>query len=579
MRDSNRSIPLRVIHAAFVFLLLSGSASAQFTIGNVVNAASRQPGKIAQGSLFAVTGKGVGPAEIQYATFPLPTTTGLGGVSIQVTAAGQPFDAIMVYVQPNDVGAILPSATPLGPATVTVNNNGVTATKAITVVAAAFGIFTTNYGSGAGAAFAFNVNADGTTASNGTTQSVMPEQDILINGTGLGAIASDETQSGVTDVPATAIQVWVGTKAATVVSAGRGTCCDGLDPNFNYQVPAEIAAWDVIRLTIPDGVAGCYIPVVVQIGTAVSNLAVISIDTGGAACGVPVSNLMPPDLAQKLSTQTGIAFGSISLSRGFGVTVNANTGAITSTKKDTGGATFIKYVNLPASMVSADTKFAENVCTINGFPDASGANVMNGNPVTLVPPVPLTTVALDAGTPFTVTGPPGSRTIVKRVAGALFDYPGATFGDTTPGNYFDPGHYTVTGSGGKDVGAFKGAIDVPAAQFTWTNMLDVRKPIDRTQDLTITWTGGVPGTQMTVVGGSNVAGVNGAFLCAAAIEAGQLTIPSYVLLNLPPTGTSLVPGQLTVGNDAVSPQLFTATGLDWGKVIYGLNYTLFVKYQ
>ena len=58
-----------------------------------------------------------------------------------------------------------------------------------------------------------------------------------------------------------------------------------------------------------------------------------------------------------------------------------------------------------------------------------------------------------------------------------------------------------------------------------------------------------------------------------------MTIPSHVLLNLPPTGASLVPGQLTVGNDAVSPQLFTATGIDWGKVVYGLNYTLFVKYQ
>jgi hypothetical protein len=315
--------------------------------------------------------------------------------------------------------------------------------------------------------------------------------------------------------------------------------------------------------------------VVVQIGAIVSNLAVISIDPSGAACALPASTL-PPDLAQKLSTQTGVAFGSISLGRGFGITVNANTGAITTTKRDTGSAVFIRYPNLPASMVAPQTRFAENVCTINGFPDASGNNVMNGNPVVIVP---LAAVPLDAGTPFTVTGPPGSRTIVKRVAGALFDYPGVTFGDTTPGNYFDPGHYTITGTGGKDVGAFKGAMDVPAAQFTWTNMPDVRKPIDRTQDLTIKWTGGVPGSQVTAVGGSDVGGVNIAFLCAASVEAGQLTIPSYVLLNLPPTGTSPIPGQLTVGNDAVSPQLFTATGLDWGKVTYGLNYTLFVKFQ
>src|SRR5260370_5590958 len=101
----------------------------------------------------------------------------------------------------------------------------------------------------------------------------MPEKDVMIKGTGLGAITSDETQSGVTDVPATTIQVYVGTQPATVVSAGRGMCCAGLDPN--YLVPQGIAAWDVIQFTIPDGVVGCYIPVLVQIGSSVSKLAPI----------------------------------------------------------------------------------------------------------------------------------------------------------------------------------------------------------------------------------------------------------------------------------------------------------------
>jgi uncharacterized protein (TIGR03437 family) len=569
---------LRFIIAAFVFLLLTGSASAQFTITDVVNAGSRvgsasSSGGIPQGAVFIASIRGIGSDQIQQASFPLPTIDGLGGVTIQIASSGAVIDAIMVYLAPNEVAAILPSSTPLGPATITVNKDGVSASKAIKVIAAAFGIFVQVGTGGAGAALAFNVNGDGSSVQNSTTLSAMAGQDVLINGTGLGAIASDETQSGVTDVPGTAIQVYVGTQQATVVSAGRGYCCDSLDPSF--RIPPGIAAWDVIRFTVPDGVAGCYVPVVVQIGTFVSNLAVISIDPSGAACASPVSTL-PPELVQKFATQTGVAFGSISLSRGFGLSVNGNTGAITSTKRDTGSAVFLKYLNLPASAVSPATKFAENVCTINGFPDASGANVMNGNPITIVPQ---TSVALDAGTPFTVTGPPGSRTIVKRVAGALFDYPGVTFGDTTPGNYFDPGHYTVTGTGGKDVGAFKGAMDVPASQFTWTNMPDVKAPVDRTKDLTIKWTGGVPGSQVTALGGSNVGGVNVAFLCAAAVEAGQLTIPSYVLLNLPTTGASLVPGQLTVGNDAVSPQLFTATGLDWGKVTYGLNYTLSVKYQ
>jgi hypothetical protein len=304
----------------------------------------------------------------------------------------------------------------------------------------------------------------------------------------------------------------------------------------------------------------------------VSNLAAVSIDPSGAAC-TPLPSTLPPDLQQTLSTQTGIATGSIGLGREYGISVTAK-GIVNSTRKDTGSAVFINYPNLPASMVTPQTIYAENVCTINGFPDASGAFTMNGNPVTIVP---LKSVALDAGTPITVQGPAGTRSIVKRTAGMVFDYPGVTFGDTTAGNYFDSGHYMVSSSGGKDVGGFIAGTDVPATQFAWTNIPDVTMPIDRTKDLTMTWTGGVPGTQVVAVGGSDVSGVNAAFLCAASVDAGQLTIPSYVLLNLPPTGTSPVPGQLTVENPSVS--LFTASGLDFGKLGYAVSYTLSVKYQ
>src|SRR6266704_909692 len=205
----------------FLFLACAGFAAAQVTIGSVMNAGSRvasgQFYGIAQGSLFAINGKGVGPDQFQQATFPLPTTDGLGGVTVQASVGGATVDCIMVYVAPNEVGAIMPSNTPLGTGTVTVtvNNNGVTASKPITVVAAAFGIFTRNYGFGAGPAVAFNVSPDdGSVAPNSDMQSTQPGQDVLINGTGLGAISSDETQSGVTDVPNTTIQVYVGIKPA-----------------------------------------------------------------------------------------------------------------------------------------------------------------------------------------------------------------------------------------------------------------------------------------------------------------------------------------------------------------------------
>ena len=53
--------------------VLAGTAAAQITIGGVVNAGSRQPSTspfygIAQGALFAITGKGLGSDPLQQAT-------------------------------------------------------------------------------------------------------------------------------------------------------------------------------------------------------------------------------------------------------------------------------------------------------------------------------------------------------------------------------------------------------------------------------------------------------------------------------------------------------------------------------
>ena len=216
-----------------------------------------------------------------------------------------------------------------------------------------------------------------------------------------------------------------------------------------------------------------------------------------------------------------------------------------------------------------------NSCTINSFPDPNGNIIHNGTVVAV--PAPIASVSLNAGPTLTVKGPSGSRTIIGiPVPGTVGPYyKGVKFGTGTPGNFFDPGHYTVTGTGGKDVGAFTASIDVPSTPFVWTNIPSLLTPLDRSKDLTINWTGGIPNTQVTVVGGSGTS----AFLCAAPVSAGQLTIPSYVLLNLSPTGSSSSSprGQLTLGNRSVS--FFTASGLDLAWVGYGASYTLYLKYQ
>lgn len=95
------------------------------------------------------------------ASFPLPTGDGLGGVTVQVAVGGNSAAALIVYVSGSEVGAILPSGTPLGTGTVTVNNNLDVATAPITVVASAFGAFSIDYYSGMQYAAAFTAAADG----------------------------------------------------------------------------------------------------------------------------------------------------------------------------------------------------------------------------------------------------------------------------------------------------------------------------------------------------------------------------------------------------------------------------------
>src|SRR5579871_5785969 len=90
---------------AVMVMLISREALATPTISanGVVNSASyARPGfpnyGIAQGSLFIIFGQGLGPAKIvQVSSFPLPTSGGLSGTSVQVTVNGTTVAAIMLY--------------------------------------------------------------------------------------------------------------------------------------------------------------------------------------------------------------------------------------------------------------------------------------------------------------------------------------------------------------------------------------------------------------------------------------------------------------------------------------------------
>jgi uncharacterized protein (TIGR03437 family) len=134
-------------------LSLCASAFAASSITGVYNAASYAPAGlpnsgIAQGSMFVLKGSGLGPDLVnQVQAYPLPTTQGLSGVTVQLIVGGVTETCIMIYVYDSiQIAAILPSATPTGAGTLTVNYNAASGTIPITVLAANFGTFTPNEG-------------------------------------------------------------------------------------------------------------------------------------------------------------------------------------------------------------------------------------------------------------------------------------------------------------------------------------------------------------------------------------------------------------------------------------------------
>ena len=108
------------------------------------------------------------------------------------------------------------------------------------------------------------------------------------------------------------------------------------------------------------------------------------------------------------------------------------------------------------------------------------------------------------------------------------------------------------------MGPFTSTLTISNPNFNWTNQ-SAAATIDRTQGLLYTWTGGLPGTYVLLGGTSTGSGVTAGFSCKVAVEAGQFTVPSYILLGLP-AGSG---GASIQQHDTDST--FSATGLDDGR--------------
>ncbi len=547
--------------------LAAAVAAAQPVVnsGGILNVASYAPpgmpnSSIAQGSLFAIFGTGLGPsAGAAVYAYPL-TPNGFQGTTVTVTVNGTAVKAPVLFTSANQVNAMLPSATPAGSGTLTVTYGGQTsAGVAIDVVANSFGNFAVNQ-AGSGPAVVTNANyqpLNFTAAAN-------PGEPMILWGTGLGPVSGDENARPLPgNMPSLPVKLYVGNQLATITYQGRSGCCSGVDQ---------------IVFNVPSNITGCAVPIAVQIGNTVSNYVTMPIASSGRVCSD--NSVFSSTLFSQLSSKTNIAIGSVDLLREIstsaGLPPPLGTGAPTTTTTDSASGAFSRYnfTNLEqyVAYLPVQTFGACSVVTFKGNNSTAGPTV--------------TSVPLDAGAALTLNGPGGSSAQLSLVSKGFYDATlGGGSGASAKPLYFTAGSYSASGPGGADVGAFQASVQF-AANFTWTNQSSITT-VTRSQGVTVSWTGADPTSGVVItgfsMGGSDVSNlVGGLFYCRASGANGSFAVPPVVLLALPPSftisGFPVATGSLGVSSGSPS-QTFSAPGLDLGFISSSVDATEGVTYQ
>jgi uncharacterized protein (TIGR03437 family) len=496
----------RFISFIFGCAVLARAAS----ITGVYNAGSWIPPSlpnsgIAQGAIFTVTGTGLGPAALQQVqSYPLPTTAGLAGTTIQVTVGSVTESCIMVYTVATQVAGILPSATPVGNGTLTVSYQGVSASIAIQVAAGDFGMFTLNEG-GSGPAVVTDLSYNAITMVN----PAHPGQNLILWGTGLGAVSGNETQP-----PAAAnfpgVQVLIENQLVTPSYAGRSSS-PGLD-QINVTVPAGIGG-------------GCKTSIAVAVKGMTSNVVSTSIAAAGQATCADTYGALTASNLQKAVSSGSLNIGAVELSR------------VGSGNDDTLGGSFATYP-LNSLIRSYGGSYAPSIGSCIAY------EVAYGTPLVLTDPVVPGLAHLDAGPALLASGT--NAALVTASASSTGVYLEAVGTPAKP--YLAPGVYTVAnGNGGSQVPGFSwsGTLASPVSSS------GLPTSVNRAQDLTVNWSGSASFSAVAILGYSAVplsASLNAwvEFVCEAPSTSTQFTIPSAILSLLPTNGFGDV-GVLGVG--------------------------------
>jgi uncharacterized protein (TIGR03437 family) len=513
------------------------------TVWSAVNAASYiVPGLpnagIAQGAIFVVFGAGLGPANLSMAQAPFQSTS-LSDTSVAVTVGGTTVNALMYYTSAGQVAALLPSNTPTGAGTITVKYNGQTgAPVPISVVANNVGIFTIgSNGQGPGivtypdyslVSAAKDAQCGGPNTYCGAAN---PGDTLILWATGLGPVSGNEASGAGLgqNMPNIPLTVWLGGVQALVVYQGRSGCCIGEDQ---------------IVFTVPNNVpTGCAVPLLIQIASQISNATVMPVASGSRNCTPTNAGLAASGNVEQMVTAGPINYGSITLSRDPNPPGQQG-------YSDNGQFQFLKVLTLPAGSQPFVESYLDD-------PPLGTCMVYNSVNPSSKYGLGVGTAVADAGSSFTVTGPNGSKVLTGN--------PGqfsATL--SAAGTFLSPGAYTLTSTGGADIGGISAAFNLPAAPVLTSPANFYLPPVTRSSGLTVTWTGGGPNAfvQIQVQAVTDSTNTNGAIaVCNVAASAGTFTIPPYALLALPAAN---------IGNGfQFQPQAeaaLTAKGLNLGSI-------------
>ncbi len=462
---------------------------------------------IAPSTLFVIYGTALtdpAKAVLQSSASPgIPLT--LNGASISVTVNGVTTHPGIYYAIPTQIAAVLPASTPIGSGTLTVTHNGIpSAAATIQVVQSALGLDTLS-GLPSGLAVATNPSTGQVFNYNASAQ---PGQIITLWGSGLGSDSADSDT--------------VFSSSPSPVNVPLTIYIGGIQAQIQYAGSSGYPGVVQINVYVPQNVQpGCGVPVVGVGAGFASNTVTIPVAAGSGVCVDPIHGIDGNAILAS-TNQTSYTSGTLAVAQ---VSTVKQTSAFAS-----GG--FIKDQNVPYAP-------GYGLVTPGGCLVLQSATGLTG-----------TITYLDAGS-ISVTGPGGTLQLTKAVQGQIIAYE-VNF----PAGFFPAsgGTFTFQGTGGPDVGPFTVSV-TDSSPLVWTNQSAITA-VNRAQGVTVTWTGGVPGTYVSISGGATTIAVSGTFLCYAPVEAGQFTVPPYVLQAIPAANGGI--NLLNQGN----PQTFQATGLD-----------------